>query len=377
MSSKRQVAVVGVGQTDFGALYAQKDARRNETALGIEALKAALDDAGLHKNEVDGLITSRIEYAASADAMGFKSLRYVNGLEGSGRMSGVSFQMATTLIETGQADVVACVYGNNGRSVQMKYGGYVGTPTMQYDGIYGMTSPGASLAHMYRRYQHLYNAPDNALANIAINNRNNALLNPVAVMREALTEDQYMASRDIAEPLRLFDYCIINDGGVAVILASMDRAKDLAKRPVRVAAKAAATTISNFYSDTNLFYDICQDVGGRVYGESGLQPKDMDCAQIYDNFTPTVLFSLEGFDYAPRGESWRWASLDRIGLTGEMPINTAGGHTAESYMQGWGHHVEAVRQIRGEAGARQIPNCNIVQYMCASPIVSSHILIGE
>lgn len=377
MGERRAVAVVGVGQTDFGALYAHKDAHRDETALGIEALNLALADAGLRKEDVDGLLTSRIGYEFTADSLGMPNLRIINGMEGSGRMSGMSFLTAVSLIETGQADVVACVYGNNGRSVQMKYAGYTASPTMAMDTMYGMTSPGAYVGLMYRRYQHLYGAPDGALAPIAINNRANAVLNPVAVMKEELSMEQYMASRYIADPLRLYDYCIINDGGVAVILTSMDRAKDLQKRPVRVAATAAMSAVGNYYTNTGFFYNECQDVARRVYEQSGYGPKDMDCLQIYDNFTPTVLFSLEGFGYAPQGEAWQWATTERIGRTGEMPVNTAGGHTAESYMQGWGHHVEAVRQIRGEAGARQVKDCNVVQYMCASPIVTSHVLVGE
>ncbi|MDM0072691.1 thiolase family protein [Variovorax sp. J31P207] len=377
MAERRQVAVVGVGQTDFGALYAQKDAQRDEYALGAEALKLALEDAGLRKDELDGLLTSRIGYEHGADMLGLPNLRVVNGLEGSGRMSGVSFQNAVSLIETGQADVVACVYGNNGRSVQMTYGGYTFSPTSRYDAMYGMTSPGAYVGMMYRRYQHLYGVPDGALAPIAINNRRNAVLNPVAVMREEITEAQYLSSRYIADPLRLYDYCIINDGGVAVILTTLDRAKDLRKRPVRVAATAAMGALRNHYTSPDFFYAASQDVARRVYEASGYGPDDMDCVQIYDNFTPTVLFSLEGFNHAPRGEAWRWATLDRIGLKGETPINTAGGHTAESYMQGWGHHVEAVRQLRGEAGARQVADCHVAQYICASPIVTSHILVGE
>ncbi len=378
MNDLREVAIVGVGQTDFGALYANKDAQRDQYALGAEALRLAIADSGLAKSDIDGLLTARIQYEHGGHVLGLGNVRVINGLEGSGRMSGVAIQQATALIATGQADVVACVYGNNGRSVQMKYGGgYTASPTSVYDSLYGMTSPGAYVSMMYQRYRHLYGVPDGALAPLAINNRQNAALNPVAVMREQITAKQYLASRFIAEPLRLYDYCIINDGGVAIILTSMDRAKHLPHRPVRIAGTASAADVSNYYTSPSFFYDASQKVAKDLYTQTGLKPKDVDVTQIYDNFTPTILFSLEGFNYAPQGQAWEWASLDRIGRHGTSPINTAGGHTGESYMQGWAHHVEAVVQLRGEAGERQVRDANVAQYICASPITTSHILIGE
>jgi acetyl-CoA acetyltransferase len=143
---------------------------------------------------------------------------------------------------------------------------------------------------------------------------------------------------------------------------------------VYVTATAATGDITNYYTSDDFFYAACQDVADRLYPAAGLEPKDVQCAQIYDNFTPTILFSLEGFGFCPRGEAWQWVKDGRIELGGELPINTSGGHTAESYMQGWALHVEAVRQLRGEAGPRQVPDCQIAQYICASPIVTSHIL---
>lgn len=378
MNAPRDVAVAGVGQTDFGALYAERDAQRDAYALGAEAFRLALADSGLRKDEVDGLLTARIGYEHGADVLGIPNPRVLNALEGSGRMSGVAVQHAVSLIAAGQADTIALVYGNNGRSVHMTYGGDASdVPTTRYDAMYGMTSPGAYVAMMYQRYRHLYAVPDGALAPLAINNRANAALNPGAVMRKELTEQQYLDSRYIAEPLRLFDYCLINDGGVALVLTTMDRARDLPKRPVRIAATAAMGSISNHYASPDFFYSASQDVARRVYASSGYGPENMDCVQIYDNFTPTILFALEGFGYAPRGEAWQWASADRIGRWGATPINTAGGHTSESYSQGWAHHVEAVRQVRGEAGDRQVADCNVAHYLCASPIVTSHVLVGE
>jgi acetyl-CoA acetyltransferase len=291
-------------------------------------------------------------------------------------MAGVVIQHAAALIAAGLATTVACVYGNNGRSAAMTYGGEgAGLPdNMYYDLAYGMTSPGAYVAMMYRRYAELYGAPDGSLAPLAINNRKNAALNPIAVMKEQITEEQYLAARYIADPLRLYDYCMINDGGAAIIVTSVERAKNLKKPPVLISAAASSGDLTNFYTKPDFFDQASRSVADKVYAQCGLSPADMDCVQIYDNFTPIMLFSLESFGFAPRGEGWQWIKDGRIELGGEMPINTSGGHTAEGYMQGWALQIEAVRQLRGEAGARQVPNCEVAQYICVSPIVTSHIL---
>jgi acetyl-CoA acetyltransferase len=376
-SNARRAAIVGVGQTDFGMLYANKDARRNAHGLAAEALHAAIDDAGLAKDDIDGLVTSWVDYGRMATVLGIRNPKIVYDLHGAGRMSGMAVHQAAALVEAGAADTIALVYGNNGRSVKMRYGGATANPIVAYDTMYGQTSAGAEVAMMYRRYQYEYGVPDGALAPIAINNRRNAARNPVAVMRSEIDEQQYLESRYIAEPLRLLDYCIINDGGVALIITTLERARALRKRPVTIAASATRGDLWNFYASPDFFYGACQDVAHQVYEKSGLGPTDMDCVQIYDNFTPTVLFSLEGFGYAKQGESWEWVKGGRIATEGERPINTAGGHTGESYMQGWALHVEAVRQIRGEGGERQVARCDTAQYICASPIVSSHVLTGE
>lgn len=375
-SHRDRTAIVGVGNTAFGALYKNLDPDRSPYALAAEAFSKALEDSGLRKEEVDGLVCSRIpSYSRMADVLGLRHPALINGYEGSGRMSGLALQTAVSAIRSGLASVVACVYGNNGRSAGAKYGGAVDpAATTIYDTMYGMTSPGAYVGLMYRRYQHLYGAPEDALAPLAINNRKNGALNPNAVMQTPITYEEYMASRYVAEPLRLFDYCLINDGGVVFIVTSAERARDLKKRPVYIGGTAGSGDIGNFYTSPDFFYEGCRRTAERLYREAGIGPAEVDCAQIYDNFTPTILFSLEGFGYCERGEAWRFVRGGRIELRGELPINTSGGHTAESYMQGWALHAEAVRQLRGEAGDRQVKDCRVVHYICASPIITSHIL---
>ncbi|WP_454627380.1 thiolase family protein [Bradyrhizobium cenepequi] len=367
------VAIVGVGNTNYAALYRDRTPRSAE-ALGVEALKKALEDAGLSKGDLDGLITARIsDYNGFATLIGTPQLRVVNALEGSGRMAGLAVQHAVALIQSGRASTIALVYGNNGRSAGATYGGDYAIGNAKYDWAYGMTSPGASVALMYQRYRQLYGAPDDALAPIAISNRRNAEVNPEAAMRKPLSREEYINARYVAEPLRLYDYCMINDGGVAIILTSVDRAKELKSVPVEIMSMGSSSNLTNYYTVTDLFANGSRRAAAQVFGEAGLSPKDIDVVQIYDNFTPIVLFSLESFGFTAEGEGWKWIRDGRIEREGELPINTSGGHTSEGYMQGWGLQVEAVRQMRGDAGQRQVKNPEFGQYICVSPLITSHI----
>jgi acetyl-CoA acetyltransferase len=380
MTTLQPAAIVGVGTTNFAADYG-RDPWRTEYQLGIDALKAALDDAGLTKNDLDGLLLCRIpSYELFGTQAGLRHLKVTNTYEGSGRMAGVVLQHAVALIQTGQAETIALVYGNNGRSAGATYGGEGGAGAYNaagnavlYDQAYGMTSPGAYVAMMYQRYAQRYGVPDGALAPLAINNRRNAQKNPVAVMTGDLTEDDYLASRFITEPLRLYDYCMINDGGVALIVTTPERARDLKQPAVLVQATASSSDLTSHYTKTDLFQQASHDVARQLRERSGYGPGDVGTVHIYDNFTPIMLFSLEHFGFAPEGEGWQFIQNGRIALEGELPVNTSGGHTSEGYMQGWALQVEAVRQARGDAGARQVPGADVSQYICVSPIVTSHI----
>jgi acetyl-CoA acetyltransferase len=240
-----------------------------------------------------------------------------------------------------------------------------------------MTSPGASVAHMFRRHQHLYRTKEETLGHLAINNRLNAALNPNAVMRDPISMDDYLNSRYIAEPLRLLDYCLINDGAVCIILTSAERARSLRKPPVYLHSWAMAGDFDGQYAVDDMFYTPLQMVARDMLAASDIGLGDIDVAEIYDNFTPTLLFTLEGLGFCGRGESGDWVTPARIARDGELPLNTSGGHTSESYMQGWALLAEAVRQVRGECGERQVANCKTALYACAAPISSGIIFRGE
>jgi acetyl-CoA acetyltransferase len=370
-------AIVGVGNTSFAELYSSLDRDRSAFALGAEAFVAALADSGLQKSEIDGVLVCRIpDYARMCDILGIRYPRFVNVMAAEGRQASLTIQYASMAIQAGLANVVACIYGNNGRSAGARYGGEGGgggSDSGISDAAYGMTSPGASVAHMFRRHQYLYGTPVEALGTIAINNRLNAALNPNAVMRSPITMDDYLNSRFIAEPLRLLDYCLINDGAVCLIVTSAERAKDLRKPPVYLHASAVAGNFDHQYTVDDCFYDALQMIGRDLFARSAIQREDVDVAQIYDNFTPTVLFTLEGLGFCGRGESGAWVTRERIAIDGTLPLNTSGGHTSESYMQGWALLAEAVRQARGECGERQVAGCQNALYACTAPISSAMI----
>lgn len=305
--------------------------------------------------------------------LGIKNPRYTLILPGEGRMSGVALQQAAMAVYSGMADVVACIYGNNGRTGRSTYGA---EPERfdSYNSPYGMTSPGASFALMWQRYMYEFNTSEEALGVLVIAQRRHASMNPDAVMRKPLNMEEYLKSRYICYPLRLLDYCLINDGGVCFIVTTAERAKDLKKPPVYLMGTAQVGQHAAYYHTLTFNYDAMKIAADQVYRMAGVGPRDMDCAQIYDNFLPNVLFCLEGFGFCAKGEGGRWIQGGRIELGGELPVNTSGGHCSESYMQGWALHAEAVRQLRGECGPRQVKDCEVVQYICSSPVCTTHIL---
>jgi acetyl-CoA acetyltransferase len=228
----------------------------------------------------------------------------------------------------------------------------------------------------FRRHMELYGTTTRQLAEVSVAIRHHASLNPDAVMRTPFSIDDHENARFITAPLRLLDYCLINDGAVCMIMTSAERAKDFKKPPVLISGFGgketyAPSNIANF--DMDMWYPATKAAGEQAYGMAGVTTKDVDGLMVYDNFSPTVLFSLEGLGFCPRGESGRFVENGALKLGNVLPVNTDGGHLSNSYMQGWALNVEAVRQLRGECGARQIPDCEVVQYVQATPCTRSII----
>ena len=365
-------AIAGVGHTPYGRLP-EVDAYE----LGLWALKEAAEDAGLGFEDIDGLIVNRIpDYQRFCEIAGINPA-YVNITPGQGRFSGICIETAAALIRDGLANTVALVYGNNGRSAGDRYGGAGDTYGSGGTGNwfpYGMTSPGAFHALMARRHMELYGTTPDQLGTIAKTFRDHAARNPAAVMRSPFTLADYHASRYICEPLHLLDYCLINDGGVALILTSAERARDLKQPPVYVRGYGMATTLSgSSFPPEDFWRGSMRQASARSFEMARVTHADISSLMIYDNFTPTVLFSLEGHGYCGAGESGPFVAEGHLALGARYPTNTSGGHLSESYMQGWALNLEAVVQVRDACGERQVKDCAFVHYMAAAPVVTSII----
>ena len=368
-SMRDRTCIAGVGTTEYG-VFPETDAY----GLGFEALRRAVDDCGIAFEEIDGLVVNRIaSYERCAEMAGLRP-RFCVPTPGEGRFSGGSLMLAAQAIATGNAHVVALVYGNNGKSSGERYGGEAGPWTPA-----GFTSPGAIHAMMYRRHMDEYGSTSEDLAHISVAFRKHAALNPGAVMKKPITVEDHQSSRFICEPLHLFDYCLINDGGVAWIMTTPERARDLAKPPVLVSGFARRDSFDQAsFPRSDFWRPALEDIASVVYQRAGIARDELDGLMLYDNFTPAVLFMLEGLGFCKPGEGGAFVRDGTLELgRGRWPTNTSGGHLSESYMQGWALIVEAVRQCRGEAGARQIPDCRAVQYACAANIASSVIFRSD
>lgn len=367
---RRVAAVVGVGHTDWAADWSRTrrgERPTNSFGYGVGAFKNALSDAGLGRDNIDGLIAGpHTRPERLAEVLG------LNPLWCDQADAGLAVIKACMAIQSGFASVVACVFGYNQRSGDVKWGEAPasnagdGFHPEDYHAPWGMTSPGAMYALLYQSYKHQRGMTDAELGEVAVAQRSWAHLNSNAIMRKKITIEDYLAARFICEPLRLYDYCIFNDGGVALIIAEADRARKISGRPVYIEA-AARFDLDNRTTSLapriiDLYLPAQRAAAAQLFDSASIGPADIDVRCVYDSFSPHIVLALEGYGYCRAGDVGRLLREDRIGPGGKYPTNTHGGHLSESYMQGWNHQVESVRQLRGECGARQIERCRYAHY---------------
>lgn len=365
---RNKVAVIGVGNTAYGS-FPETD----EYGLGAAAFTSAVADCGIRHTQIDGLLTCRVpDYSRMGEMLGINP-RWTITLPGHGRMSAMAIIEACLALVTGRADYVALIYTNVGRSRRLKYGG---DELPGFWDPWGFTSPGAANALMFRRHMALYGTTTEQLAEVSVAFRHHAGLNPDAVMRKPITIADHENAPLIVAPLRLLDYCLINDGAVSVIMTTADRAKDFRRPPVLISGLGAQDNYRNSsipIFDLDFWYDSLKKAGEESYAMAGIERSDVNALMCYDHFSPAALFALEGLGYCPRGEAGRFVEGGSLRLGGKLPMNTDGGHLSNSYMQGWGLNIEAVRQIRGECAERQVPGCEVVQFIIGSACTRSII----
>jgi acetyl-CoA acetyltransferase len=348
-------AVVGIGRTAY-----VRRSGRTTLAMAAEAARAALADAGLAPSDVDGFTCYSTGDSAGpmqvAHAIGIDDLGWSASVAGGGNAVASVVAGAAAAIVTDQADVVVVyrVLGSGTRYGRAS-GAIHASGEAQFAAPHGYLVPPQWFAMWCRRHQAVYGSTAEDLGAIAVQERLHASRNPHAVAQEPITIDDYLAGRWVNEPFRVYDCCYEVDGAVALVLTSAERASDLAHPPVFPLAVADANGQGgnvDQWDDMTCMYS--RDAAPRLWQKVGLGPRDMDLALMYDCFTYTVMATFEDFDFCPKGEVGAFFREGRATYGGEVVVNPHGGLLSEGYLHGLNHHYEAVLQLRGQAGDRQV-----------------------
>lgn len=386
--ARERCAIAGIGSTEFS-----RHAGRSELRMAAEAVDAALADAGIDPTEVDGIVRSDMENVSSnalADTIGVDNLTFwaETGMGGAAPCGQIG--LAVGAILSGQASTVVCF-----RSIAWATGGGVGAGRMRsgsgvggngtYEEFfmpYGMFLPVSTYATIARRHMIEHGTTQAQLGAIALTCRQRANANPAAQMHDRLLDmDAYLDSRVISSPLHLFDCCLVSDGACAVVVTSLERARDT-DRPI-VAIRAVAQSsgaqvgpglLSPMLTRPSITTWPSATVARTLYARAGLGPSEVDVAQIYDCFTPTVLIQLEDYGFCAKGDGGPFAESGAIDIDGTIPINTAGGNLSEGYIHGMNHIVEGVRQLRGESTS-PVPDAEVCLVTSGPPPATSAMIL--
>jgi acetyl-CoA acetyltransferase len=380
-----RAAIAGIGQTEFS-----KASGRSELQLACEAAKAALDDAGLQPRDVDGLVTFTMDSSEEADVarnLGIPALTMFARIPYGGGGACAVVMQAAMAVATGVAEVVLCYRAFNERS-GMRFGGAAATattlpPFLDMYGPYGLLSPASWVALQARRYMHEYGVTNEHFGRIAVVDRQHAATNPAAwFYQRPITIEDHQSSRWIVEPvLRLLDCCQESDGGVALVVTTPERARDLRQPPALIAAAAQGAAddgemMTSYYRPEITGLPEMGVVAKKLWAESGLTPRDIQTAFLYDHFTPFVLVQLEELGFCGRGEAKDFATIENLSLGGQLPINTSGGLLGEAYIHGMNGITEAVRQIRGTS-CNQVAKVEHVLVTAGTGCPTSGLILGR
>ena len=366
---KDQACIVGVGETKYSR---GTGSGLSLLGLQLQAATRAIADAGLRATQIDGLMPfpglgTAEEFAAN---LGIENLRYAATVNMGGAAPVASLQSAAMAVTNGAADAVLIMGGWNAYSgSRTRQAVNADTSALPGRGIardyylpFGLTAPPQWYALMARRHMHEFGTTQEQLGAIAVAMRKHAQLNPNAVMcGRPLTLDDYLKSPVISDPYRLFDCCLETDGAAAVVVTSTERARALTHRPVHIMGVACAQPYpaDEITNRRDIFTTGLSIAAPNAFAMAGIRPSDVDFAEIYDCFTFEVLQQIEECGFCKRGEGGAFVQGGRIELGGALPVNTHGGLLSEAHVLGINHIVEAVRQLRGDAAQRQVPDAEI------------------
>lgn len=331
--------------------------------IAVDALRLALDDAGLDKRDLDGLITCKSFGGSGIDTeigrLAGLNPRYSATLDYG--TCNFSLHLAAMAIATGMATTIALVYGTNQRTAGNRFRTPAGSgaDALALHGFHNIAGQGAMA---FTRHAHLYGTTEEQLGWVAVTEREHAQLNPAAIFQAPLTIDGYLAEPYLVAPLRRSDVCMISDGGACLIVTASDRTAAVAPRPVYLLAMDQATGLRQYQNPDNLLRPWVRQMSESVFESAGIARSDVDVLFIQDPVSVWVLQMLELFGYCGAGESGPFVAEGRIRLGAQIPVNTNGGQLSESYLWGWLHLCEAVRQLRGECGPRQVADARFAQY---------------
>ena len=356
-----------------------------------EASRLAIEDAGIKKDDVDGLVTafSLVEHTfmhctTFADYFGMNP-RFFSSVAVGGATAVWMVAEAAMAIASGQSEVVLCVRGDNTLSGISSSGMLALIREMchaEFEFPYGLTTPGG-YALAAQRYLHDWGSRREHLAAVAVTMRKHAADKENAMNKDPLSIEDVLTSRVIAEPLTKYDCSIISDGGAAFIVTTEDKAKELGIENDLAYLWGMGQGYSHQYltslENLDQIYDAVERSGQKAFNTAGIEPRDVDIAFLYDCFTITVLLELEGLGFVPKGEGGAFALEGRMEIGKDLPVNTHGGLLSQAHLGAMHHVVEATLQLRGDAGCRQVEDPEVAVVHGNGGIVSAHstVVLGN
>ncbi|MHB8593350.1 MAG: lipid-transfer protein [Acidimicrobiales bacterium] len=380
-------AIVGIGATEFS-----KDSGRSELRLAVEAVAAALADAGIGAEEVDGLVTFAADTNPETEiarSLGMGELTFFSRIHYGGGAACATIHQAAMAVASGVADVVVCYRAFNERSGNRFGAGVQGRPAVPnaenaqfaWYAPHGLLTPASWVAMFAQRYLHATGATTEDFGRVAVADRAHAATNPAAwFYGQPITLEDHQTSRWIVEPLRLLDCCQETDGGQALVVTSVERARHLARPPAVIVAAAQGSgaqqdMMTSYYRDDMTRLPEMGVVSRQLWETSGLGPDDIQAAVLYDHFTPFVLYQLEELGFCARGEAKEFVRDGHLHIGGRLPCNTHGGQLGEAYLHGMNGIAEGVRLVRGTA-VNQVDGAEHVVVTAGTGVPTSGLILG-